>query len=308
MIHDSPNFASSKLSQKIETLPTEVKAKLKTAATQFLLSPGPTTWSGDAGRVESPGLSTLNQDIQLATVDEVTALVNFSMADEDKSKTIPSLGDLEICKFPLVNQSQTVALRESLCRREIDQGERAADIWEQRFSGLAKSRIKIVTIADRYALAHFFARSHGKACGLEKFILLLGRNSQHVGRSLTIYSAWTGDLLFDNQKKPLDKRDVLRKLESELRQFLKDIQISNLKIDVYLAPDSDFGDEQHDRHIRFDKYVWDIGTGVEIFEEPCAPRKTRTSFGDCFARDGYTKYELNLKAIAQRNRHFFRIT
>jgi hypothetical protein len=155
-----------------------------------------------------------------------------------------------------------------LAERHIVAGERYQDIWESRFKSLAAAPLKHVAIVDRYTIEQHFRCPQQYLSGLERFLRLLDGDASGP-RYVSVYSAWTADL-----------RDrTLSDIEAELRRLTSRLGHKQIKrLTAFMLPNSAFGAEARDRFVRFEKYVWDLGHGLESFEGPAARVGTSASF------------------------------
>jgi len=74
------------------------------------------------------------------------------------------------------------------------------------------------------------------------------------------------------------------------------LQHRNIKqLKVVMLPNAIFGDVAHDRFIRFERVVWDIGLGLKVFEGAFAAERSSATFkAEKVAVDSYKKVEAEL--------------
>lgn len=128
-------------------------------------------------------------------------------------------------------------------------------IWQEKFEGLARFNNKIF-ISDRYIFSSIL-RDHcnGYKSSIAKFIELLPLGKKF---SLTILS---------------DGEGVSSQMHTEVTNFFTKMIINSpplaqkiSSIKLISMESGDFQKYAHDRYIRFDKHVCQIGVGMAIFE------------------------------------------
>lgn len=141
-------------------------------------------------------------------------------------------------------------------------------MWQERFKLLAKAPLKRVTIVDRYAVSQHRECPQGRLSGLERFLRLLDADASGK-RYVSLFSAWTGEL----------KGVCLEEVQKEVETVLRRLQQDKVKeVRIVMLPNHVFGDLHHDRFIRFEDYVWDIGLGIKVFEGPATTEISTVAF------------------------------
>ena len=189
-----------------------------------------------------------------------------------------SLGSVEGVRLTEINASQEFASSEEISSRRIAIGERVTDLWQERFQQLAKHSREIVVVDEWAVRDNNFE-------GLVRFLNLLEDDSNDC--AVTIYSSPETEL-------PEQVMTIINNLSDCVAQ-LDGYGISS--IEIRLRPEDDFRIYAHERHIRFDNRVLDIGRGVRIFQFDSVREATRTSFS--VLRSGETddtEYDLNNKS------------
>ena len=154
--------------------------------------------------------------------------------------------DVEVVRLPDLDMSVEFERSESRGRDRIRINKPVENLWRERFQRLAEHSHEIV-IVDSYALRD------NDIPGTARLLGLLDRDSR--GCEVTLYASPRTEL-------PEDTESIRRKLLCTARQF-NEGGIRNLA--VRLHPEDDFRLYAHDRHIRFDRNVLQIGRGVRVF-------------------------------------------
>lgn len=226
-------------------------------------------WNGSINNYCDLGV--IAPDAKLALVDDIRAELEFGLSAEDDEILNPET-KVTVCRFQLFRHSQVIRDFEILANMHIDRGDKFLDIWNKRFLNLAIAPIRHISIVDRYAMRRHFNTSQAKLSGLERFLKLLNEYASG-DRNVTIYSARTSEL----------HNISIQEIEDELcglkRKYSKNIK----GLEVYMAPNSLFGNDAHDRFIGFHvndchQYVWDLGEGLTVFEGPCSEARSSANF------------------------------
>lgn len=142
----------------------------------------------------------------------------------------------------------------------ITAGDRAEEIWSNRFSALAAATaesFKLVRIIDRYIIGRHLNESKGELTRFLKLLSATAKKKKHV----SVYTS-----------RPI--RDQLKwsdaEIAAQLRPMSEDLQnIASLTIQI--VSNWDVRRSQKDRFVMFgEKYVWDLGHGLEPFEDEIA--------------------------------------
>lgn len=283
LMHDSDRFEDSSLSRAVQALPQKLRPLWQE---QLERSPPVACGNGWDGSVTQSHAKDICGIASLALVDDLHAEVEFGMT-EDRDETSLHPADtygLDVCR--LLAAGQATAFKQAISRSEIhiEAGETFEAIWKLRFRSLAAAPIKQVAIVDRYAVEQHFACPQSRRSGLERFLLLLDRDAAGP-RYLTLYSAWTSDL----RDKTLP--DVQAEMQSVLRRLLN----HNIKrLNLQMVPNAAFRDDGHDRFVRFGRYVWDLGLGLQVLEGPFATMRSSASFKTGDVSAGYERVERDL--------------
>ena len=285
LTHDGLRFEGSRLHQAVLQLPQGVRHLWLE-----MLERAPVHAFGDGwdGAVIQANLATLATTTGLALVDDTRAEVEFGI-DEDSAETSVATpnGDMDVCRLQTANQARSFRDAMRLSGTHIEAVDTYQQIWESRFKHLAIAPLKQISVVDRYAITKHRLCPHTRLSGLERFARLLDATATGP-RYLTVYSAWTAEI------HGVDIVDV----EADLREILQRCPNNNVRlIKVVMVGHGAFGAEGHDRFIRFENHVWDLGLGLEVFEGPAAQRRSSAAFKAGVVVAGYKQVEQNLSGV-----------
>ena len=154
--------------------------------------------------------------------------------------------NVEVLRLPDLDMSIEFERSESRSMDRIRINKPVEDLWRERFQRLAEHSHEIA-IVDSYALRDNAIQ------GTAKLLALLDRDSR--GCDVTLYASPPTELTEDAES-------IRRKLLYTVRQ-LNEGGIRSLV--VRLHPEDDFRIYAHDRHVRFDRNVLQIGRGIRVF-------------------------------------------
>jgi hypothetical protein len=286
LAHDGSTFTGSQLQQAVSRLPQNLRPLWQEILERV---PMVTCGNGWDGVVSPTNLSSFANTAQLAFVDDTRAEVEFSFAEEcdEKIQTADNI-DISICRLLAANQAKAFQAAFAIAGTHIETGDTFRTIWNTRFQLLAVAPIKRVCIVDRYAVSQHINCPQTRLSGLERFIRLLDASASGP-RHITLYSAWTNDLS--------DK--TINDIEADISLILERLTTNNIKrMKVSMVPNTGFRHDGHDRFIRFEDYVWDIGLGLEIFEGAFAAKRSSAAFKTGRAVSGYKGVEQDLASNA----------
>lgn len=271
LVHDGERFEDSGLNRAVGNLPQNLRVLWLEMLERSPSVPCKNDWDGSVSRSFVPKLCSI---AALGLVDDTRAEVEFGFTEEQDEISFTPAGaqDFTLCRLQTVQQAGVVQARFSVSHRNIETGERYQDIWSSRFRSLASAPsplLKRITIVDRYAIErHFRPRPQDQLSGLERFLRLLDEDAGGP-RYVTLYSAWTSAIADRHA------RDV----ETEMDEALRKLRDKNLKrLTIHMVPNAVFGEIARDRYVRFHRYVWELGHGLDIFEGPAASHSCQASF------------------------------
>lgn len=147
--------------------------------------------------------------------------------------------------------------------------------------------LKHVTIVDRYTVEQHCRCPQQWLSGLERFLHELDKDAGGA-RYVTVYSART--------EKLAEKTD--KEVQSEMSALKGRLTKGNIKrLKVNMVPNHVFGTYARDRYVRFGRYVWELGHGLDVFQGPISGHLCQASFKS--ETDGYLDIEQELERHAK---------
>ncbi len=271
----------------IDSLPQKQKLLWQAACQAYPLQAVSAGWDGSISRNE---LHLTQSHCDLALIEDTTAEVEFGFAPDDLSKSFGAPDPLELCRFIAADKALSFKRASVLAGVHIEPGDSYEKTWKSRFHGLAIAPIKVISVVDRFAVSRHMLHSQSATAGLsglERFLKLLDADST-CHRYVTIYSAWTAEI----------SQMLIANVKKELCGVLAHLPRKNVKrIKIYMIPNAKFGDVAHDRFIRFGKYVWDFGLGLQVFEGPRCQERSSAQFKSGEVVQSYSNVEQELAAL-----------
>jgi hypothetical protein len=253
LVYDSPSFEASELASTVESLPTASKTLWKQILRRTWLRPSQVPWSGVLGLDDNPqALSAVEKDLDLLCLEET----RLEILREELCRGAPAveLGDLrEIDNTAAFERAHELAQKRT-------GGMTVQKLWQERFA-LPASLARNITIVDRFALAD------GEGInGLEAFLVLLDGTGKKT--NVTLYSSY-GD-----EKLKLSELDAQNRVVN-IRNRLARGGVGDIKL--FLTDSRRFGYVEHDRFFKFDHLVFEIGSGMAVFNGPKVKQSTFSS-------------------------------
>lgn len=292
LIHDGAMFSDSRLKLAVDALPQKLAPLWQEVLERLPIVPGPNGWNG-AIENTAECLNPVSTAARVAVVDDAKAEVEFGFDEADLSRSLVGHNGLEISRFVSAPQAAAFAAANSLAGEHIQAGTPYTELWNSRFASLARAPIKVVAVVDRFAVSQHYECAQHHLSGIERFLRLLDGEATGA-RHVTIFSAWTAEL---NQREPRLTLEGIGEEMLALRGRLVNNHVR--KVRVVMLPNSVFGDLHHDRFVRFGDYVWDLGTGIKLFEGPAAGEISAATFKSCLIVPSYPEVELSLNRHAQ---------
>lgn len=289
LIHDSSSFSTSKLQTAIHQLPQKIRPLwLEVLSRMPMIVSDNDRWSG---AVESKDSEHFPGSTEVAFVDDAIAEVEFGLSEHDLSSPCFPNTNVEVCRIGSSSQSFKFKSAIATSALHIEAGESYGKIWSERFQNLARAPIKKISIVDRYAIEQQFKTESFELSGIARFLRMLNAEG-NSDKYVTLFSAWTESL---SGKKISD-------IESEMQSILDGLANGSLKrIKVIMVANNIFGVQAHDRFIRFEHFVWDMGRGLEVFGGAVNSKRSSASFKSGIAISSYSKIETELDAYGSKN-------
>lgn len=283
--YDSHDFETSRLKSAIDKLPQKIRPLWMEMVERLPLRACRKGWNGS---VIASSVGALSNHASVALVDDARAEVEFGMSEYDLTIRAANAPDVEVCR--LQSASQAASFKKAIAKSGayIEVGDKFSDIWALRFQLLAGIPIKRVSIVDRYAMSRHVTCPQTQLSGLERFLRLLDADACGP-RHVTLYSGWTEEL----------KGRLLPDVEEEIRQLLGKLPRKKVgRIKVVMLPNSTFSGVSHDRFVRFENHVWEIGIGLQVFEGAFASERSTATFKTGEVVTGFKRVEDELRAHA----------
>ena len=280
LIHDAESFQQSRLNTAVQALPQALRSLWQELLPRMPLAPCGMGWGGV---VRQNNLCDFCASAQLALVEDVRAEEEFSFLEDDDEKAVTTSDQhqVDICRLLAAARAAKFRNAIALSSTHIEPGDTYQRTWDDRFRPLAIAPIKNITIVDRYAIKQHFECPQTQLSGIVRFLRMLDKDGTGK-RYVTLFSAWTEELA---------DRDI-GTVATELREVLSKLPNGRIKkLDLIMVPNSNFGMQSHDRYVRFERYVWDVGCGLEIFEGAAAARRSAMAFKTGEAVVGYKDLE-----------------
>ncbi|HRI91456.1 MAG TPA: hypothetical protein PLS93_07380 [Accumulibacter sp.] len=283
LTHDGDSFENSRLQAAVQQLPQKLRPLWQEILERVPLRACGNRWNGT---VTAGNISQLSGITSLALVDDARAEVEFEFDDDELSKTVRGAPDIEVCRLISAGQATTFKTALDQSGMHIEAGDTFEDIWSLRFKELAAARIKPITIVDRFAVSQHMACPQTHLSGLARFLRLLSRDADGE-RHVTLLSALTDEV----------REYGLPAVKANLDNMIARLELKNIKrLKVFMVPNPAFGRCGHDRFFRFEKYVWDIGLGLKVFQGPFSQERSSAAFKTGYAIvSGYKQVEDNLR-------------
>lgn len=289
--HDTDSFETSRLRQAVQQLPQKVRPLWLSMLQRHLVQACGNEWDGN---ITPANINLLNGVARVALVDDTCAEVDFGLSEDVLSFPAQSAPQVEICRILAATHAKI--FQDALARSttHIEPKETFKEIWTQRFKSLAYAPIKRVVIVDRFAIGQLFNPPHQQLSGLDRFLRLLDVDASG-SRHVTLYSSWAD----------LSRATGMAEIEAELSLVMNRLQYRNIKqLKVIMLPNAVFGDVAHDRFIRFERLIWDIGLELKVFAGAFAAERSSATFKtEMVAVDGYKKVEQELAGHPQARIH-----
>lgn len=292
LVHDGDRFDQSRVKAAIDALPQKLLPLWQELLERLPLVPGPDGWNGVI--VNSAAcLDPVSEMSRVVVVDDPKAEASFGLTEDEDSKMLAEHNHLEICRFVAAPRARAFADATTLSALHFDIGLGYGELWDTRFGALARAPIKTVVLVDRYAISQHYLCPQHYLSGLERFLRLLDGDATGP-RYVSVFSAWTADL---NQIEP---HVTLEMIAEEIRQVGARLPRRIVRrVRLVMLPNGVFGNLHHDRFVRFGEYVWDLGTGIKVFEGPAVAEACAASFKCCFLAPTYKTAETALEQHGQ---------
>ena len=268
LVHEGNRWEDSELHARIGRLPTGLKKLWQESILNNRRAPAGQLWGG-IGVVATDADLGPPPDLDLVGVQDGRAQA-LGVGPEEKSKRVGRRG-VEVCRFRYVDQADVFNAAREAASRSIRAGASTAAVWNERFAGLA-TVARSLRVVDRYALDDHRNRRDGRS-GLR----WLCEGLAGAGQLSSV-------VLFTVPPKgmPLPEADCYARQEMDAM-----VPKSIGAIHVWLINEHDAGQYAHDRYVRFDETVVQLGVGLRALAGPTTRVETscHMKFGILDERD-----------------------
>lgn len=288
LVHDGSEFEKSSLHRALQgdSIPVKVRSLWKDFLKRYThaFTGCTNSWSGT---VTPETLEKFDIEAAAALVDDTHATAVFDFSEDEDTRTVQLTrgATIDVCRIQAAAQASVFASARQLAGQHIQPKDTWQYIWDMRFAGLTAAKIKQVAIVDRYAMDQHVSCPQFHLSGLVRFLKLLAKDDQ-AKRYVTVFSAWTAQL------REISLERLARDVGDSVRQF----NLSAIRrLNLVMVPNDVFGLIAHDRFVRFESYVWEIGLGLEVFQGSCAGKVSSATFKAGSDTEGFEAIERNLR-------------
>lgn len=250
----TPSKLLPKYNEAIEKLPTKYKKFWKTAFAYGRVHPIEDDCADLSDMKDFDQAKTLLKYYSTAFTEET---LSYCLCANNQLSRCCDVTNFEIVAAPVITASENIKRSIVACEKDIATGDNIDEIWAARFKNLAKYSKKIF-ISDRYLFERIIADT-GKgilSTSISRFFEFLSESGSEFYISI---GSDGGDDSSQFRTEINNYFEVLFKRKPKLRDCIKRLTlISNDK--------NIFQKHSHDRYIRFEQLVCEIGTGMVIFE------------------------------------------
>ena len=190
--------------------------------------------------------------------------------DPDKADVTMVYTDpaIEVARFDFADRAKAFREAEDVGGQSIEGNCKVANLWNERFGTLASYSSNLI-IVDQHAL-----KDGNSINGLEHLLILLDGSARRC--AVHLYCSYG----YDASGNPERLEDLAEKLRA-IRSKLSRGGVPRSEIHLHATHFGDFRIYAHDRYLRFDAHVFEIGVGVEVFfpsPDGCVCRRTTSAF------------------------------
>lgn len=200
-------------------------------------------------------VSGLSSKCEVICVSDTVA--SHFLLPNDRQSSEPAGTNLEISRYGSFDLSEKLKKARELSTARIIAGTATQQVWQERFA-LITSMSRHITVVDRYSLENCYR--YGSASGLSTLLNSLAVDQ--AKHSVTVLAA-----SFD-----IPESDLGNAVKA-LRSNWGGVQ----SLEIYVIPDTRYRRLQHDRYIRCDDTVLEIGTGLEVLQHASVIRGSNFS-------------------------------
>ncbi len=256
LLYEGSTFAESSFSAALSAMPVAIADLYQQAIKnrRLRMKPAPATWCGCHLIEDAQDLCQLCGSVDVVSLSSFFAEM-VGLADEEFSGEMFERR-LEVVRLNAIDQSANFRRAELTARSRIEPGITVLDLWESRFAAIAKFARQIA-IVDRYAGESYWLHRRN---GLHRFLTQIDASA--TNSTITFY---TGQK--DAETAELLEGITTLGLSCRARGGIREIKIVVTPDDFYMGKRrSVFPEGSHDRFVRFDDTVINLGNGVSVFD------------------------------------------
>lgn len=189
---------------------------------------------------------------------------------DDGENEIDRKRPLSVCRSGEVLYSDILRKIKNIKNAPIINRDKALEIWRTRFQDVLECESsKLIAIVDRYAFAHVADEDSFFQSGIYKFIT--NTLEIKIKKHITIYVASPSpnkDERDSMERNSLDYSEWQKRRVLNWERLLRQIPVPEKgSLTLVVVPDKEYGMVAHDRYIRAGRVCWEIGCGMEVFQD-----------------------------------------
>lgn len=259
----------SRLARALPTLPQDVRKLWQAALKVGRSLPG----SGGLPSLENiqslSDLKPIAEKVRLVCLEKNRYYLALDLDPDEADVTMVYTDPaIEVARFDFADRANAFREAEEVGGQSIEEDCRVEGLWNERFRTLASYSSNLF-IVDQHAL-----KDGNSINGLEHLLIRLDGTARNC--RVHLYCSYG----YDTSGNPERLEDLTEKLRA-IRTKLRRGGVLRSEIHLHATHFGDFKIYAHDRYLRFDDHVFEIGVGVEVFfagPNGCVPRRTTSSF------------------------------
>ncbi|VGO19971.1 hypothetical protein [Pontiella sulfatireligans] len=273
LFHNGNTFADSELAGILNQLPQSKRILWKEILKKAWMKPVQGNW---------PGLEKIEDRIN--TAETLNGMLDLIFLEETRLEYVQDemkelCPDIELDLLEDIDNSVAFLRAHELGEKRTDEI-RVQELWKERFA-LPASLCRNIIIVDRFAL------SDGEGInGLEAFLVMLDGSAKKA--NVTLYSSFGG-------KTNLTEDDAQNRVAQISRERLARGGVG--EINLFLTDSREFGKVEHDRFIKFDHLVFEVGSGMAVFN---GRHSKQSNFSSKIDQDGHRNTVKELHSLCSR--------
>jgi len=255
-----PNNSAQEYLESIKTLPPKFHQRWIQAFTDCSKFQSSEHWNACGSYDSFHKVTSLSKFFTTALAEDTISAV---ICDNEKTSRLCLESFFELVGIGSITESAHFSASKDSSTRDISYNADLNKVWQEKFEKFTQFNSKIF-ISDRFLFSSALRdHSNGYKSSIAKFIEMLP-----IGKKFNITILSDGDT--PNSQMQIETSNFFTKHIINSPPLAQ--KISNLKL-VSMG-ETEFKKFAHDRYIRFDKHVCQIGVGMAIFERFNVPATT----------------------------------